>query len=864
KRMRGCNVLHPMGWDAFGLPAEQYAVQTNVHPAITTRKAIDTFRAQLQRFGLSYDWSREFATIDPEFHRWTQWIWLRCYHAWYDRAAKKAKPVTELVKSFERGERMHGGKAWAAMSAGERRSAIDSYRLAYLGEQMVNWCPRLGTVLANEEVIDGRSERGGYPVTRVPLRQWMFRITEYAERLLEDLKSIDWPESTRAQQTEWIGRSEGAEIRFEVNGCDPITVFTTRPDTLFGATYMVLAPEHPLVERAMALASPAKAKELRAYVAAARNRADVDRQAESKTKTGVDTGLRARNPATGADIPVWVADYVLMGYGTGAIMAVPGHDERDFEFAKAFSLPIVRVVMPRGDAKGGVDAANEPLDAANEPLDAAFSDDGIACRSSGDGISIDGLPTAQAKARVIEWVERRGIGRGRINYKLRDWLFSRQRYWGEPFPIVFDEAGNHHPVSESHLPVRLPEVEDFRPIESETPTPPLGKATAWVLTTAGEAGVDPAILPPSTRVRRETNTMPGWAGSCWYYLRYCDPRNEQRFVGADAERYWMQGGGVDLYVGGAEHAVLHLLYARFWHKVLYDLGEVTTPEPFRKLFHQGMITSWAYSRADRSLVAVDQVEERHGAFFEKGSGEPVTQTVAKMSKSLRNVINPEGVIAEYGADTMRLYEMAMGPLEQSKPWNTRDIAGVFRFLQRVWRLAIDERTGELLLAAREDPAIERTLHRTIARVAADTERLAFNTAISAMIELVNAATRPTQMTDPTQGGLTRSQLERFTLTLAPYAPHLAEEVWSKLGHARSLSNEPWPTVDPAQLVDDEVEIAVQVLGRIKARMLVPSKASAADIEALVLADESVAQHLAGKPVRKVIVVPGRMVNIVTG
>ncbi len=861
KRMRGFDVLHPMGWDAFGLPAEQYAVQTGIHPAITTRKAIDTFRGQLQRFGLSYDWSREFATCDPEFYRWTQWIWLRCYDAWYDRAAGRARPIADLVTEFERGGRTHGGKPWSAMDAAERREAIDAHRLAYLGEQTVNWCPKLGTVLANEEVIDGRSERGGHPVKRVPLRQWMFRITEYADRLLGDLALIDWPESTRVQQTEWIGRSEGAEIRFEVRaagsrgdggaGLDPIVVFTTRPDTLFGATYIVLAPEHPLVERAIAAAAPARAAALRAYADAARHRADVDRQADSKTKTGVDSGLVARNPATGAEIPVWVADYVLMGYGTGAIMAVPGHDGRDFDFAKAFDLPIRRVVMAPGGAPG-------------EALEAAFVEDGVACNSAADGIVLDGLATAEAKARMIDWLERRGLGRRRVNYKLRDWLFSRQRYWGEPFPIVFDDAGRHYPVSASRLPVLLPEMEDFKPIESDLPTPPLGKASAWVNTTAGEAGVDPEVLPPATPVRRETNTMPGWAGSCWYYLRYCDPRNERRFVGVQAERRWMQGGGVDLYVGGAEHAVLHLLYARFWHKVLFDLGEVSTPEPFRRLFHQGMITSWAYQRADRSLVPVDEVEERDGVHLEKGTGEPVTQVIAKMSKSLRNVINPDGVIAEYGADTMRLYEMAMGPLEASKPWNTRDIAGVFRFLQRVWRLAVDERTGELLLAAKEDPAIERLLHRTIARVAADTERLAFNTAIAAMIELVNAATRPTEMTDPSQGGLTRSQLERFALVLAPYAPHLAEELWSRLGHAASLSAEPWPTVDPAMLVDDEVEIAVQVLGRIKARMRVPSRAGSADIERIVLADESVVKHLAGKPVRKVIVVPGRMVNIVTG
>lgn len=875
KRMRGFGVLHPMGWDAFGLPAEQYAVQTGVHPVITTRKAIDTFRAQLKRFGLSYDWSREVSTCEPEFYRWTQWIWLRCYDAWYDRTAQRARPLAELVQAFERGERTPKAGPWSSLTAEQRRAELDAHRLAYLGEQTVNWCPRLGTVLANEEVIDGRSERGGFPVLRMPLRQWMFRITEYADRLLADLATIDWPESTRVQQTEWIGRSDGAEIRFEVVGrrpgpgsaadparsratdrdaWDPLTVFTTRPDTLFGATYMVVAPEHPLVERAIDAAAPAHRAVIDAYVTAARHRADVERQSDTKAKTGVDSGLDAINPATGAAIPIWIADYVLMGYGTGAIMAVPGHDARDFAFATAFDLPIRRVVM------AATDAASD----AQAPLEQAFIDEGIAVNSANADVSLDGLPTAQARLRMIEWLSSRGCGQRRVNFKLRDWLFSRQRYWGEPFPIVFDQAGHHYPVSAAHLPVVLPPMDDFKPIESATPTPPLGKAIAWVNTTAGEAGVDPSVLSPHTPVQRETNTMPGWAGSCWYYLRYCDPHNAARFVGADAERHWLAGGGIDLYVGGAEHAVLHLLYARFWHKVLFDLGEVSTPEPFRTLFHQGMITSWAYQRADKSLVPIDQVEERDGAFFERESGERVTQTIAKMSKSLRNVINPDGVISEYGADTLRLYEMYMGPLEASKPWNTRDIAGVFRFLQRVWRLAIDERSGDLLLAAQEDPAIERLLHRTIARVAADTERLAFNTGIAAMIEFVNAATRPTEMTDPTLGGLTRSQMERFTLILAPYAPHAAEELWEKLGHTRSLAQEPWPIVDPAQLVDDEVEIPVQVQGKVRARLRVPAKADSAQIEAMAMADESVRKHLGDRPIRKVVVVPGKMVNIVTG
>ncbi len=854
RRMQGYNVLHPMGWDAFGLPAEQYAVQTGVHPAVTTRKAIDTYRRQLKRFGFCYDWSREFATIDPQYYRWTQRIWLQCYGAWYDVDARRARPIAELEEELASGRRQADGQAWASLDAAARQAFLDRHRLAYLGEQTVNWCPKLGTVLANEEVIDGKSERGGYPVLRMPLRQWMFRITAYAERLLSDLDLVDWPDSTRTMQAEWIGRSEGAEIDFEVPGFGMLRVFTTRPDTLFGATYMVVAPEHPLVEAAIK-AGGARAAAVRDYATVSANRSDVDRQADSKQKTGVDTGLRAVNPATGEAIPVWTADYVLMGYGTGAIMAVPAHDERDFEFARAFGLPVRQVVEIPGVAFDGTGAT---------------SGHGVACNSSGKGCTIDGLDTTRAKAAIIEWLMTTGRGARRVNYKLRDWLFSRQRYWGEPFPIVYDEAGRHHPVSERALPVLLPELADYKPIESDVPMPPLGKATAWVNTTAGEAGVDPSILPPSTPVRRETNTMPGWAGSCWYYLRYCDPANGSRMLSNEAERYWLQSqrsdgslhaGGVDLYVGGAEHAVLHLLYARFWHKVLFDLGHVGTPEPFGRLFHQGMLTAYAYQREDGSLVAVDQVEERDGAHHERGGG-PVTQVIAKMSKSLRNVINPDDVIAEYGADTFRLYEMSMGPLEASKPWNTRDIAGVHRFLARAWRLAVDERTGALLLARQADPAIERLLHRTVHKVTGDIDRLAFNTAIASMIEFVNAATRPQEMKDPADGGLTHVQLERFVRLLAPFAPHAAEELWAKLGGSGLVVHAPWPIADPSMLVDDEVEIAVQVMGKVRARIMVPTKADAAQVESIALGHPDVLPHLAGKSPRKVIVVPGRMVNLV--
>lgn len=861
RRMQGFNVLHPMGWDAFGLPAEQYAVQTGVHPSVTTVKAIDNFRRQLKRFGFSYDWSREFATIDPDYVKWTQWIWLQAYGAWYDHHANRARPIGELVAELEAGARQPEGDwrgtSWNSMGQQARREYVDAQRLAYLGQQTVNWCPKLGTVLANEEVIDGRSERGGHPVARLPLRQWMFRITAYADRLLADLALVDWPESTRAMQSEWIGRSEGAEIDFAVDGHGALRVFTTRPDTLFGATYMVVAPEHPLVESA--LASPAIEagcrNALHEYVDAARNRSDLERQADAKVKTGVFTGLEAVNPATGARIPVWTADYVLMGYGTGAIMAVPAHDQRDFEFATSFSLPIVEVVR----------LAHSTFDGT-----CATAGEGVAVNSTAAGLAIDGLPTPEAKSHVIGWLESTGRGERRVNYRLRDWLFSRQRYWGEPFPIVYDEAGNHYPVSPEALPLTLPAMVDYQPIESATPLPPLGKVRAWVEITAGEAGVDPAILPPTTPVRRETNTMPGWAGSCWYELRYCDPRNGQRFVGVEAERYWMGRGvgsrtaGVDLYVGGSEHAVLHLLYARFWHKLLFDLGHVSAPEPFAKLFHQGLITSHAYQRADKSLVPVDEVDEHEGQFVERSTGAPVTSIIAKMSKSLRNVINPDDVIAEYGADTFRLYEMAMGPLEASKPWNTRDIAGVFRFLQRAWRLCLDEASGQPLLARVSDPTIERALHRTIKKVGDDIDRLAFNTAIAAMIEFVNAATRPTTLATPADGGLTKDQMERFVKVLAPFAPHLAEDIWARLGNDSFVAHASWPMADPAMLVESEVEVPVQVLGKLRARIMVPSAIAkdAVQLEAYARSHADVLPLIEGKPVRRVIAVPGKLVNFV--
>ena len=861
KRMNGFNVLHPMGWDAFGLPAEQYAIQTGVHPEITTKKAIDNFRRQLQRFGFCYDWSREFGTIDQDYYKWTQWIFVKIYHSWFDPEADggkgKARPINELIEEFSSGKRKvklnpdaaeytgagdlpDGTDAgpWDSLDTETKKAVVDSYRLAYLSQQTVNWCPKLGTALANEEVIDGKSERGGYPVFRKPLRQWMFRITSYADRLLDGLNDLDWPSSTKTQQAEWIGRSEGAEVDFPIlmpGGLDlgeKLRIFTTRPDTIYGATYMVVAPEHPLVE--LAIESEPEGvdiKRLTNYVDWAKNRTDVERQ-ENKEKTGVAIGINVLNPLTGEEIPVWTADYVMMGYGTGAIMAVPGQDQRDWDFAKNFDLPIVRTVQPPEDFDGE-----------------AYTGDGPAINSE----MLDGLHIAEAKTTIIDWMSEKKIGARRVNYKLRDWLFSRQRYWGEPFPIVFDERGHHHAVSEDALPVLLPPLADYQPVESNEPQPLLAKATDWVQTTAGEAGV--YGMHRDAPVRRETNTMPGWAGSCWYYLRYCDNKNSDALIGEDAESYWMGEDGVDLYIGGAEHAVLHLLYARFWHMILFDLGIVHSPEPFRKLFHQGLITSMAYQRGDKTLVPIDQVEnkgsEEKPVFIETATGAPVEKIIAKMSKSLKNVVNPDDVIEDYGADTFRLYEMYMGPLEASKPWNTRDIVGLYRLIQKLWRLCIDEDTGELVFADSADEAVEKQLHRMIAKVGDDIEKLSFNTAIAAVFEFVNVAK-----------SLTKDQMERFVKTIAPMTPHVAEELWHKLGHENSIATSDWPSYDEAMLVDDEIEIPIQVMGKLRSKIYAAPDTDAKTLEEMALADEKIQGLIEGKTVRKVVVVPGRLVNIV--
>ncbi len=880
ERMRGRNVLHPMGWDAFGLPAEQYAVETNTHPRITTERNIARFREQLQRLGFSYDWSREISTTDPNYYRWTQWIFLQLFNHYYDAAEGKAMPIGvleqhleaerlvvrfngELVAGSAIGFQQTGGiepgtRFWHELSEEERREVIDDHRLAYLAEVPVNWCPALGTVLANEEVTsEGRSERGNHPVFRRPLKQWMLRITAYADRLERDLDPLDWPESVKSMQRNWIGRSHGAEVVFGVEGSDEtIGIFTTRPDTLFGATYMVLAPEHSLVEQ---LTTDGQREAVRKYVAEAVKKSELSRTAEAKEKTGVFTGAYALNPvwAEGegrARIPIWVADYVLMGYGTGAIMAVPGHDTRDLEFATQFGLPVVQVVQPSGGEEWR-----------------GFVGDGTAVNSPPAGAraecELNGLATPEAKKKITGWLEGEGLGRGRVQYKLRDWLFSRQRYWGEPFPII--HCGKCGPVGvpEDQLPVQLPDLDNFQPTaqadDARTePEPPLHRAKDWVRTTCPQCGGEG---------RRELNTMPNWAGSCWYYLRFCDPTNRKAPVSKEAEKYWMVShkrdgkphfGGVDLYVGGAEHAVLHLLYARFWHKVLFDLGYVSTPEPFGKLFNQGMIRAFAYRDARGVPIGYDEIDFREDGAYQRSSGEKLVGAVEKMSKSLKNVINPDDVVKEYGADSLRLYEMFMGPLEASKPWNPRDVPGVFRFLQRAWRLVVDPETGQLSVkigAAGATEAIEKALHKTIKKVTEDLAIMQFNTAISAMMEFVNEATRAE--------AVRRDQLERFLLLLAPFAPHIAEELWQRLRGADwtgSLAYEAWPSFDAALLTESEIEMAVQVNGKLAGTVRVPAGANQELCESTALRDAKVQAKMAGKQVRKVIVIAGKIVNIVVG
>ncbi|MFG2654027.1 leucine--tRNA ligase [Streptomyces sp. NPDC048425] len=866
QRMNGHNVLHTLGFDAFGLPAEQYAVQTGTHPRASTEANMVNMKSQLRRLGLGHDKRRSFATIDPEYYKWTQWIFVQIFNSWYDDEAKKARPIDQLIAQFESGERAvaDSTRAWHELNAAERADVLSEYRLAYASEAPVNWCPGLGTVLANEEVTaDGRSERGNYPVFKAKLRQWNMRITAYADRLLDDLDALDWPEAIKLQQRNWIGRSEGARVDFPV-GDEAITVFTTRQDTLFGATYMVLAPEHDLVDRIVPAAWPegthdvwtgghaTPAEAVAAYRKQAASKSDVERQAEAKDKTGVFTGAYATNPVSGEQVPVFIADYVLMGYGTGAIMAVPAHDTRDFAFARAFELPMRCVVEPSDDR--GTDTTTWD--------DAFASYEARLVNSTSEQISVDGLGVTEAKARMTEWLERTGIGRGTVNFRLRDWLFSRQRYWGEPFPIVYDEDGVAHSLPESMLPLELPEVDDysprtFDPDDADTqPETPLSRNGDWVHVTL-DLGDGPK------KYRRETNTMPNWAGSCWYELRYLDPHNSEKLVDPAIEQYWMgprEGqptGGVDLYVGGAEHAVLHLLYARFWSKMLFDLGHVSSAEPFHKLYNQGMIQAYVYRDGRGIAVPAAEVEERDGAYYFEG--EKVSRLLGKMGKSLKNAVTPDEICAEYGADTLRLYEMAMGPLDVSRPWDTRAVVGQFRLLQRLWRNIVDEASGEVTVVDTEDSAVDgttlRALHKAIDGVRQDLEGMRFNTAIAKVTELNNHLTK-------VGGPLSRSVAERLVLLVAPLAPHIAEELWRKLGRTDSVVHQDFPVADPAYVVDESVTCVVQIKGKVKARLEVSPSISDEELEKVALADERVVAALDGAGIRKVVVRAPKLVNIV--
>ncbi|MEV4209055.1 leucine--tRNA ligase [Nocardia salmonicida] len=857
-RMRGRNVLHALGYDAFGLPAEQYAVQTGAHPRVTTEANIATMQRQLDRLGLGHDPRRSFATTDPEYYRWTQWIFLRIYNAWYDQEAGRARPIADLEEQFATGARPVPDGEWNTMSPAGRGALIDSYRLVYQSDSIVNWCPGLGTVLSNEEVTtDGRSERGNFPVFRKRMWQWMMRITAYSDRLVDDLDTLDWPDNVKSMQRNWIGRSRGAQVRFDADG-ETIEVFTTRPDTLFGATYVVLAPEHELVDKLTAGAWPADtdarwtndsatpAEAVAAYRKSIAAKSDLERQ-ENKEKTGVFLGSYATNPADGTQVPIFIADYVLSGYGTGAIMAVPGHDGRDWDFATTLGLPIVEVI------------------AGGDVSEAAYSGDGALVNSG----FLNGLPVDEAKATMIGHLEAEGHGTGTVQYKLRDWLFARQRYWGEPFPIVYDADGVAHALPESMLPVELPEMEDFAPVTFDAddansePSPPLAKATDWV-------NVELDLGDGPKQYRRDTNVMPNWAGSSWYQLRYADPTNAETFCAEENEKYWLgprtaehgpnDPGGVDLYVGGVEHAVLHLLYARFWQKVLFDLGDVSGSEPYRRLYNQGYVQGYAYTDSRGAYVPAAEIVERDAKFFWTGADGvemEVFQEYGKIGKSLKNAISPDEMCDLYGADTFRFYEMSMGPLDTSRPWATKDVVGAHRFLQRVWRLVVDEETGTVKAtdAAPSDETL-RLVHRTIAGVDEDLAALRDNTAGAKLIELTNHLTK----NYPT--GAPRAAVEPLVLMLAPLAPHIAEELWERLGHNASLAHGPFPAADPALLVADSVEYPIQVKGKVRSRIQVPADADSAAIEAAALADEKVIALLEGQAPRKIIVVPGKMVNIV--
>ena len=851
RRMAGDNVLHTLGYDAFGLPAEEYARQTGTHPRATTQANVANMRRQLRALGLGHDARRSIATTDDDYYRWTQWIFLQIFNSWYDTDADRARPVDELVEELEAGRRPtpEGYAEWSDLDAVDRRRVVDAHRLARLSEAPVNWCPGLGTVLANEEVTpDGRSERGNHPVFRRPLTQWTLRITAYADRLLADLDRLDWSDAIKAMQRNWIGRSEGARLTFtsvDTAGREtPIDVFTTRPDTLFGATYLVLSPEHALIDALVADEWPADVPDswtgaaatpgeaVSAYRAAAAAKSEIERTAHAKVKTGVFVGAHATNPANGQQVPIFIADYVLSGYGTGAIMAVPGQDARDWEFARAFDLPVIRTVQP-------------PEGWADE----AYPGDGPAINSG----FLDGLTMADAKRAIIAWLQDEGVGEGTVTYKLRDWLFSRQRYWGEPFPIVYDETGLPIALPADQLPVLLPEIDVYAPLpaaDDETvPDPPLSRATDWV-----EVELDLGDGPK--RYRRELNTMPQWAGSCWYHLRYLDPTNDDVLVAPEIDRYWMGADGVDLYVGGVEHAVLHLLYARFWQKVLFDLGHVGSVEPYHHLFNQGYIQAAAYTDDRGMYVEADQVEQHDDGFWL--ADKQVTREYGKMGKSLKNAVTPDEIYRQYGADTLRLYEMFMGPLDQDRPWDTTAIVGCHRLLQRIWRTVVDEATGDLRVT--HDPADEatrRAVNIAIDGVRSDLQAMRFNTAIAKITELNNHLTKA-YADAPTP----REAVVPLVLLLAPLAPHLAEELWSRLGENESLTFARFPVADPAYLVADKVAMVVQVNGKVRDVLEVAPDTTDAEAEAAALASPKVQAHLEGRAPRKVVVRAPKLVNLV--
>ena len=858
KRMTGFNVLHALGYDSFGLPAEQHAIATGIHPRVNTETNIANMRRQLRRLGLGHDPRRSVSTTDENYYRWTQWVFLQIFNSWFDKELGKARPISELEDLYATGKRtVDDGRSWSELSRNEQRKVVDAQRLVYLTEAPVNWCPGLGTILANEEVTaDGRSDIGNFPVFKRNMRQWMMNITAYSDRLLDDLNRLDWPEPIKLMQRNWIGRSEGARVRF-TSSAGEIEVFTTRPDTLFGATFLVLSPEHPLVD---ALTTAEQHSAVNTYRVAAAAKEREQYEDETREKTGVFTGAFARNPVTGGDIPIWIADYVLMGYGTGAIMAVPSGDERDFAFARTYQLPIVATQQPTSEwfTAAGIDPTLNCSDWPN-----AYVGDGAYVNSSNDSISLAQFNTvADAKSAMNTWLTQQGCGEAAITYKLRDWLFARQRYWGEPFPIVFDADGNPHAVPDQQLPVLLPELADFKPQGLDPndavtePIPPLARTPEWAV-------VELDLGDGLKTYRREVNVMPQWAGSCWYELRYLDPTNTESFVNKEVEKYWMgpkhdgHTGGVDLYVGGVEHAVLHLLYARFWHKVLFDLGHVSSEEPFHRLFNQGYIQAYAYRDQRGQPVPAEDVEEKDGKYFYEN--EEVAREYGKMGKSLKNIVTPDDMYEDYGADTFRLYEMSTGPLEASRPWNTRDVVGMQRFLQRLWRNVVDEDSGDTHVNA--SPASEdlrRALHRCIDGVRADMEALRFNTAIAKLIELNNVLTPYVAE----HGACPEEVATPLAKMLAPLCPHMAEELWSRLGNPGTITYEDFPTADASLLASDTIEIPVQINGKVRTRLVVTVGMSQDELKAAAMADAKVQELLAGTTPKKEIIVPGRLVNFV--